>query len=209
MSFDGNRSGSGQGSGQGPQQGGQRPYPQSYNDPSFGQAVKPSSNRTLYWILGIVSAVTIGGAIVCCGGGYFLILFTTSELAKQFRGPVQNSPEVVEHIGEIEDMTLSFQAMQAAGEQGKLVFEVTGTKSSGQVVVDTSKMEDDPENAYELVLADGTRIPMTSVELGAQNLDDEGIQMDDPSKLPTGEEADPAGDAIPETVESTEPAVLQ
>lgn len=186
MSFDGNRSGSGHGSGQGPQQGGQRPYPQSYNDPGFGQPVKPSSNRTLYWILGIVSAVTIGGAIVCCGGGYFLIQFTTSELAKQFRGPVQNSPEVVEHIGEIEDMTLSFQAMQAAGDQGKLVFEVKGSKSSGQVVVDTSKMEDDPENAYELVLADGTRIPMTSVELGAQNIDDEGIQTDEASQLPGG-----------------------
>lgn len=168
MSFDGNIGGSGQG----PQRGGQRPYPQSYNDPSFGQPTPPSNNRTLYWILGIVSAVAIGGALVCCGGGYFLVNFATTQLATQFRAPVQNSPEVAEHIGEIEDMTLSFRAMQVAGDQGKLVFEVKGSKGAGKVVVDMAKAEDDPDNAFELVLSDGTRLPMTEVDLGQLNMDD-------------------------------------
>ena len=172
MSFGGDNGGFDDGSRRSPQPGGQRPYPQSYSDPGFGQPVKPSSNKTLYWILGIVSAVTIGGALVCCGGGYFLVRFTTTELAKQFRGPVQNSPEVAEHIGDIEDMTLSFQAMQAAGDQGNLVFEVKGSKGSGKIVVDMSKADTDPDNAFELVLSDGTRVPMTQVDFVNSGVDE-------------------------------------
>lgn len=192
MSFGGNNDGSGQG----PQRGGQRPYPQSYNDPAFGQPVPPSNNRTLYWILGIVSAVTIGGALTCCGGGYFLVQFATAQLATQFRAPVQNSPEVIEHIGDIEDMTLSFRAMQAAGDQGKLVFEVKGSKGSGKVVVDMAKVEDDPDNAFELVLSDGTRVPITEVDLGRLKLDEPQMEED-----PVGETPETGNSAAPTELE--------
>jgi hypothetical protein len=171
MSYGGNNGGFDDRPNEAPYSAGNRPYPQSYSDPGFGPPAKPSGNRTLYWILGIVTVVTFGGALVCCGGGYFVVRFATNQLATEFRKPVQNSPEVAEHIGEIEDMSLSFQAMQAAGDQGKLVFEVKGSKGSGQVVVDLQKADRDPENAFVLVLSDGTRLPMTEVELGKGNPD--------------------------------------
>jgi len=146
-------------------QGGGRNYPQSYNDPSLRPQPPKSNNKTLFWILGIVSFITIGGAIACCGLGYFGIQMATKELATQFRGQIENSPEIAEHIGEVEDMTLSFQAMQQAGEAGKLVFEIKGDKGSGQVSVDLSKAEGkNPEEAFELILADGQRIPLTTMK---------------------------------------------
>jgi hypothetical protein len=210
MSFGGKNGGFDDDSRRSSQPTGQRPYPQSYNDPGFGQPVKPSGSKALYWILGIVSAVTIGGALVCCGGGYFLVRFTTTELAKQFRGPVQNSPEVAEHIGDIEDMTLSFQAMQAAGDQGKLVFEVKGSKGSGKVVVDMSKADTDPENAFELVLSDGTRLPMTEVDM-RQIGDDIDAELDplenSPAKGGTDQPGDvDVNDTQPATIDQLEPA---
>jgi hypothetical protein len=211
MSFGGNNGGFDDDSRRGSQPTGQRTYPQSYNDPGFGQPVKQSGNKALYWILGIVSAVTIGGALVCCGGGYFLVRFTTNELAKQFRGPVQNSPEVAEHIGDIEDMTLSFQAMQAAGDQGKLVFEVKGSKGSGKVVVDMSKAERDPDKAFELVLSDGTRLPMTEVDmrqLGGDDIDTEFAPANDASEMDDSDQPSDADidDASPTAIDELEPA---
>lgn len=211
MSSGGNNGGFDDDSRRGSKSSGQRPYPQSYNDPGFGQPVKSSGNKALYWILGIVSAVTIGGALVCCGGGYFLVRFATNELATQFRGPVQNSPEVAEHIGDIEDMTLSFQAMQAAGDQGKLVFEVKGAKGSGKVVVDMAKAERDSDNAFELVLSDGTRLPMTEVDMmpiGIDDIDTELDPMDDATE--TGETGQPGDvnvdEAAPTPTDELEPA---
>jgi hypothetical protein len=174
-------------------QGGGRAYPQSYNDPSVRPQPPKSSNRTLFWILGIVSFITVGGAIACCGLGYFGIQMATKELATQFRGQIENSPEVAEHIGDVEDMTLSFQAMQQAGEAAKLVFEIKGTKGSGQVSVDLSKAEGkNPEEAFELVLPDGQRIPLTGVkddeldfEISEPDAEsessDESSDMDDPA----------------------------
>jgi hypothetical protein len=158
--------------------GGNRPYPQSYSDPGVRQPPPKSSNRALYWILGIVSVVTIGGALVCCGGGYFAVRFATGELANQFRRPIQASPEIAEHIGEIEDMTLSFTAMQAAGDQGKLVFEVKGTKGTGKVEVDLAKAEsEDFDEAFLLIKSDGTRVPLTGVDLNKM-ADDEAATPD-------------------------------
>ena len=205
MSFGGNNDGSGQG----PQRAGQRPYPQSYNDPGFGQPVPPSNNRTLYWILGIVSAVTISGALVCCGGGYFLVQFATTQLATQFRAPVQSSPEVAEHIGDIEDMTLSFRAMQAAGDQGKLVFEVKGSKGSGKVVVDMAKVEEDPDNAFELVLSDGTRVPITEVDLGRSQRNESDMDEEPLGETPETGNSDQPIDVNPENSEPAAPTELE
>lgn len=185
-------------------QGGGRNYPQSYNDPSLRPQPPKSNNRTLFWILGIVSFITIGGAIACCGLGYFGIQMATKELATQFRGQIESSPEIAEHIGEVEDMTLSFQAMQQAGEAGKLVFEIKGSKGSGQVSVDLSKAErQNTEEAFELILADGTRLPLTVV--GDTLPKPEAIEFD-PAKTdqePDTTETDQELDTT-ETVESSE-----
>jgi hypothetical protein len=183
-------------------QGGGRNYPQSYNDPSLRPQPPKSSNRTLFWILGIVSFITIGGAIACCGLGYFGIRMATQELATQFRGQIQSSPEIAEHIGDVEDMTLSFQAMQQAGEAGKLVFEIKGTKGSGQVSVDLAKAEGpNPEEAFELVLSDGTRLPLTVVGDTAPEVDiTEGDQQSDTTEAvesPDGTEAVEPQESVP------------
>jgi hypothetical protein len=144
-------------------QGGQRGYPQSYNDPSFARPPQTSSNRTLFWILGIIAMVAIGGIVACCGFGFFGFRMATTELAKQFRPQIQNSPEIVEHIGEIHEMSFSLQGTQQAGEPGVMAFDVTGSKGSGQIAVDTARAEHAPDQAFELILPDGRRMPLTGV----------------------------------------------
>jgi hypothetical protein len=177
-------------------QGGQRAYPQSYNDPSFPPPRPPSNNRTLYWILGIVSFITLGGVLLCCGFGFFGLRMASSELAKQFRPQIQNSPEIVEHIGEIQDMSLSIRGMQRAGEAGVMIFDVTGTKGSGQVSVDMARVEDG-DGAFELILADGRRIPLTGVEPADDSFDwQEPVEADEPPRTdPPQVEQPPAVDA--------------
>src|SRR5690606_5778731 len=120
--------------------------------------------RTLFWVLGILAAIGLIGAVACCGFGYFGFQFIGSQLANQLRPQLQSSPEIVEHIGEIETMTLNPQAMQQADHSGKMVFDLTGTKGNGQVVVDPEEFGDrSVEGGLVLSLPDGRRIPLTGL----------------------------------------------
>ncbi len=145
--------------------GGQRPYPQSYNDPHDAPRQAPrSGSRTLLWVLGILAALAVIGVVACCGFGYFGFQFIGSQLANQLRPQLQSSPEIVEHIGEIETMTLNPQAMQQADHSGKMVFDLTGTKGNGQVVVDPEEFGDrSVDEGLVLILPDGRRIPLTGL----------------------------------------------
>lgn len=166
--------------GSGSPAGGQRAYPQSYNDPSFSPGQQPggSGNRTLFLILGIVSAITVLGALVCCGLGYFGVQMVGTELARQYQPQIQNSPEIVEHIGEIQEMALDLQGAQRAGEPGAMVFSVRGTKGSGQIVVDPGQAARAPDEAFELILPDGRRLPITEVARD-RRLDPRAAEMTD------------------------------
>lgn len=143
--------------------GGQRPYPQSYNDPNFPHRQPTrSSNRTLFWVLGIIAAIVLIGAVACCGFGYYGFQFIGSQLANQLRPQLQNSPEIVEHIGEIQTMTLNPQAMQQTDHSGKMVFDVTGTQGNGQIVVDPEQLgQQTADEGVVLILPDGRQIPLT------------------------------------------------
>ena len=185
--------------------GGQRPYPQSYNDPNFPHRQPPGSgNRTLFWILGIVAAIVILGAIACCGIGYFGVRFVSTEVAKQLRPQLQSSPEIAEHIGEIQEMTLNVQAMQQEDRAGKMVFDITGTKGSGQVIVDPGQFTPEArDEGVELVLSDGRRIPLTGLGPALQEVDPEQVDPeapDEPRPVDAPPEAEPAApaDAEPE-----------
>ncbi len=200
--------------------GGQRPYPQSYNDPNFPHQQPPrSGNRTLFWVLGIIAALFIAGVIACCGFVYLGVPFVSNQLANQLRPQLQNSPEIVEHIGEIQDMTLNPQAMQQEDQSGKMVFDLQGTKGNGQVVVDPAQFGANTiDEGLELVLPDGRRIPITGptpvpqhdgpVPVDPEQADpdalDEPRLIDAPPENATPPEAQPAAPADVEPQEPTE-----
>lgn len=99
------------------------------------------SNVLLYVLLGL------GGAAIlaCCGCGgamYFTMQFGLSQAAAQLKPQLQSDPVVQEHVGDISDLGMNIMATgteaqknpnQAKGEE-KIVFDIKGSKGSGQVV---------------------------------------------------------------------------
>lgn len=147
-----------------------QPFRRVGSDPSLPQGYQPSSppgnsgGRVLLWVFGIIGLISCLAAIACCGVVYFSIHTVRTELAKQVQRQVGTSSEIAEHIGEIESMDLSFQAMGDPANAGKMVFEIRGPRGSGQLVIDPTRMESDPNNAFVLILEDGRRIPLVDVE---------------------------------------------
>jgi hypothetical protein len=173
---------------QSPRSGG-RSYPQSYDDPNVPQRRQPpAGNRKLFWILGIVALVSLGGLVLCCGLGYFVFNMATTGLAQQFQQQIQQSPEIVEHIGDIQTLTISIEATQRAAQEGKkMAYDITGSRGSGQLVVDLSQVEAGrSEAAFELLLPDGRRLPLTAV------------------RPPATEPRPPAAEPLPVELETTD-----
>lgn len=169
--------------------GGQRPYPQSYNDPNTPYRQPPrSSNRTLFWVLGIIALLGVLGVVACCGFGYYGFRFISTQFANQLRPQLQNSPEIVEHIGEIQEMALNPQAMQQPDHSGKMVFDVSGTKGTGQVVVDPEKFGDRGiDEDLILILPDGKRIPLTGLGPLPEPVDPDAADSESETAQPTDE----------------------
>ena len=172
--------------------GGQRPYPQSYNDPNFPHRQPArSGNRTLFWVLGIIHAIVLVGALACCGVGYYSFQFIGSQLANQLRPQLQNSPEFVEHIGEIQTMTLNPQAMQQADHSGKMVFDVSGTQGNGQIVVDPEQFGSQAaDESVILILPDCRRAPRTGLAPPPPPVDPEPADAEAGGEPPPGDSPD-------------------
>lgn len=188
--------------------GGQRPYPQSYNDPNFPHRQPPrSGKRTLFWVLGTIAAIGLIGAVACCGFGYYGFQFIGSQLANQLRPQLQNSPEFVEHIGEIQTMTLNPQAMQQAEHSGKMVFDVTGTQGNGQIVVDPEQFgRQAADESVILILPDGTRVPLTGLAPPPSAVDPEPAGAEPGDQPPPGDSPD---GSVPPEAEPESPPELE
>lgn len=119
---------------------------------------EPQKSNTIWWILGILGFLTIGGAILCCGGGYFMIQFTSQVVAEEVKRSVANDAAIQEHIGTITDLDMNLTATGAAGDGAKLVFDIKGDKGTGQLEVEVSNTTEGQNlRSCVLVLPDGER----------------------------------------------------
>lgn len=143
-------------SGQFPPGGGNQYSPNYSPQPSSG-------GRVLLWVLGIFGALTLLLLAICCGVGIFGFRTFQTEFSRGVTEQVRNSPEIVQHIGEIEQVDLNFSGMSNPDEAGKMVLNIRGTKGKAKLSVDPTLIEREPEKAYILVLEDGQRIPLTGL----------------------------------------------
>lgn len=194
----------------GQREGGQRTYPQNFNDPLFPQPPPARGNRTLLWVLGILALLTVVGFVACCGIGWFVFRTTSDELGRQVQAEIAGSPEIAEHIGEIESTRLNVQAMQ--NTENQLVLDVQGSKGSGQVLVDMGWLEQrDGDSSLELRLPDGQRLPITGTRSEQRRLErQEADAAADAAEPEPGATAEPAGTpdpsaAEPEAVQDADP----
>jgi len=139
--------------------GGPPPDPFAANDLSRPVAKK---SNAIWWILGILGVLTVGGALLCCGGMFFMYSFTNQFVGEMVKATVENDPAVQEHVGSIENIEINLTETGNAGGGNKLVFDVTGDKGTGKLEV---ALDNSPEGqAVEscvLVLPNGDRHTVT------------------------------------------------
>jgi hypothetical protein len=138
-----------------------------FQDPENTQAYAPAPSGSRYkgCLIGCAIAGTVS-LLVCCGGGYFLTQTAFKTIAAETQRQLADDPVILEHIGEIESIEISMSGIieeaQKAGEQGgegKLVFEIEGSKGSGQLILDPNQA---PGSESTLVMPDGSRHTITS-----------------------------------------------
>jgi hypothetical protein len=136
----------------------------SYGNGSGFESVNqpPKKSNTLWWVLGIIGVVTIGGALVCCGGIYFMIRFGTQVVGDQVKLAVGTDPAVQEHIGTVSDISMNLTATGAAGGGNTIIFDVKGDKGTGQleVVMDQTPGQEGLKSCV-LILPNGDRHEVT------------------------------------------------
>jgi len=158
----------------------------------------------LLWVLGIFGALTLLLLVICCGLGFFGFRTFQNEFSRGVTDQVRNSPEIVQHIGEIEQVELNFSGMSNPDEAGMMVLNVRGTKGTGKLSVNPTLIESDPQNAYVLILADGQRIPLTGLGEAAS---DPAPPVDNAAEgaAPPPAEPSPVDPASAEPAAPTEP----
>lgn len=106
-----------------------------------GMSPQPRRGGSVWpWVLGIGGGVVL---LLCCGCGlfgYFGFTGVMGVLEGMVRDQIKDDPVIVQHIGELQsvktNLTATGEEKQRNPQPGRnvLVFDVKGTKGSGQVV---------------------------------------------------------------------------
>lgn len=175
------------------------------SDDFGGLRPAPKKSNALWWILGILAAVTIGGTLLCCGGFYYMFSFGSQMIATETKRLISTDPTIQEHIGDIKEMSFNFSATGAAGGGETLVFDVNGENGSGQiqVVVNNQQGAGPTISSCTLILPNGERHEIELVEPSAEPAPPKTVDPAETSEV-EAEGPQPTQEALP--AEDTEPA---
>jgi len=125
----------------------------SADQPPHHQPPRKKSNPWL-WVLGTLGVLTLVGAAVCCGGGYFLFQKAQEMIGDQIKTQVADDPTIQEHIGDITSVEMNYSQTAAALEQtpDAIAFNIEGNKGTGILVVQQDKSA--PGETFSLRSAD-------------------------------------------------------
>ena len=127
-----------------------------YINDSFNTPPPPKRNNTVWWILGILGATGIVIGVGCCGGFAMLGYWGLQIASKQIEEQIRNEPEIQEHIGNIESFAIDLTDSAAKGGDNEFVYNVKGTKGSGELIVD--ELDNEQIKSARLRLPDGQEI---------------------------------------------------
>ncbi len=134
---------------------------------------QPKKGNVWLWVIGIIGGIMVLGALVCCGGTFFAYRAGTNMLAEQFKNQLSGNPTIVEHVGDIQSMSLNLSetSTQAESSGGALAFDVVGSKSNATLLIKQAPGGDGTSiGSAELLMPDGTRYPV-AVDSMDDNLD--------------------------------------
>lgn len=112
----------------------------------------------------IVTAVVLGGGtLVCCGG---FVYFGLNIMSAEVEAELRDNARLREHIGEIQKLTVDFTRSLANDDDDIFVYNVRGTKASGELTVHHITGDDGKEIvlAASLRLSDGRTIELIGEE---------------------------------------------
>ena len=162
----------------------------TYGQDDFAPARPRNSNSKLWLGCGLASLL---GLLVCCGGFAALSYFGMDMMGDLMRAEVEDSPTVIEHFGQLESMRFNISATAEEaqniqpGQGSPMVFDVQGTKGSGQIVVQQSRSAQGVESAV-LITSDGQRFPIELLGNSEAELDDIEVQLNDLIETGSAEE---------------------
>jgi hypothetical protein len=178
------------------------PFENSQNDQVFGESPAPKkSGKGCLIGCGIAGLVCV---LLCCGGVLMFGQFISTTLATEYQRQLEGNPVVVEHIGEIDSLdvdwmttwskTMEEAEKQQQGQQGSdamLVFNIEGSKGSGQIILvpDEGGGDGPGMNSAKLVMPDGSEYPIATGVEEMEDLDLEGLI--DSGDLDTGDAGEP------------------
>lgn len=144
------------------------------------------SGKKIAWIIGIIGGVLLLGVLVCCGAGYFFFNWALNQAGEIVIAELKDNPVVVEHLGGIDSVETNLPLSGVETEKAKqddpaaqrIVFDATGPKGTGQLVVELDQTKSPPEvkNAI-LVTSDGERHDLNLNEMVMD--DGENIDLDE------------------------------
>ena len=106
----------------------------------------------------VTLVLVVGGGL---GGCFVLYQFGMNILGEQVVADIEDNPVILEHLGTIEEIDIDLTATAAESDDDVLVFEVTGTKGEGRLVVQTWSTDDAEEVQWGMLrLPSGEKIPL-------------------------------------------------
>ena len=163
------------------------------NQPNQGnaQGAPPQKKSNVWlWVLGIIGVLAVGGAVFCCGGGYFAYRAGTGMMADIFKEQLVGNPVIEEHIGTIESMSMNLGATteNAENSPGSIAFDIGGSKGSGTILIQQQQGADGQPGigSAELILEDGSRHAIDIADSPAVIDDDFKIDLGQPDLEPAG-----------------------
>ena len=95
---------------------------------------EPERKPNLLW-LWILLGVGAFFGVLCCGGGIFLFQFGMEIEVAEIQERFKYHPAVVEHIGEIEDIDVSWAQSMGQDNEDIRIYPLKGTKGEGRIVI--------------------------------------------------------------------------
>ena len=118
---------------------------------------QPSGAGTALKLVAILGGIAVLCFALCCGAGVLFVNFGMSVVSADIERQLRDHPQIRESIGEIEDLGVNWRHSLAHEDDDTFVYDIEGSKSNGQITVESISHDDGSEEIVwaELRLPDG------------------------------------------------------
>jgi hypothetical protein len=120
--------------------------------PYDAQVSGPRKSSSTGCIVAVIAGAAAVALLVCCGGGGALVWFGLDVMSAEVEQQLRDQPRVREHFGELRSVKMDFAKSAAVEGDDVFVYQVEGTKGSGEVTVRLEEVEFGEQRVTEATL---------------------------------------------------------